>query len=108
LLKRTHYLRLLAEDTRQRHEHFRDGSGVLGFCVQLEVLVQGQWRPVVRFDTAHGLSHKDILHANGSAEKKALPASDLKHALNFAEYDLLENWQQYRVRFLDEVGHDRK
>ncbi len=71
--------------------------------VQYEIRIGAEWYPVVRYDTAHGFAHQDILHWQGPAEKRALPSSDYNLALSFAEEDLRRNWKIYRERFLHEV-----
>ena len=94
-------------DCRFRHTHIRVKRQVTAFVVQLEVFVQGQWHAIVRYDTAHGFAHRDLVHADGRTEKLPLPIQDFNEALTFAELDLDENWMTYRERFLKEArGHD--
>ena len=71
---------------------------------QYELLIKGKWFPVVRYDTAHGFAHKDVLAFNGTATKYELPFTDYNVALTFAEKDLKENWLIYRENFLKEVN----
>jgi len=40
------------------------------FTLQLEVLVDGEWMPVVRCDTAHGEAHVDHLRPDGVTYRK--------------------------------------
>ena len=40
-------------DTQTRHLHETQRSKVVRFMVQLEVLVQGDWQAVIRYDCAH-------------------------------------------------------
>ncbi|MBI2180810.1 MAG: hypothetical protein HYU31_08330 [Deltaproteobacteria bacterium] len=35
---------------------------IVSFVVQYEAFIEGQWKAVVRYDTAHRFAHKDILH----------------------------------------------
>ena len=72
--------------------------------VQYELKVGGEWYPVVRYDTAHGFAHQDILHRQGPAEKRDLPRGDYNLALSYAEEDLRRNWKVYRERFRREVS----
>jgi hypothetical protein len=75
--------------------------------VQLEVNVKGKWRPIVRYDTAHGFAHRDIFRYDGGMEKIPLFVGDYNSTLTFAEMDLRTNWEIYRERFLKEVrGND--
>ena len=71
--------------------------------VQLEVYYRGRWYPVVRYDTAHGIAHRDYLRPDGNAEKTPLFTLDYNEALTFAEKDLDINWESYCQRFLKEV-----
>jgi len=55
---------------------------------------------VVRYDTAHGFSHRDQYDNRGTAIKTPLLAFNFNQALTFAEADLKANWTIYRERFL--------
>lgn len=106
-LKTRTYVYDLSADCRRRHTHTRWQGRVLSFAVQLEVFVGGQWRAVLRYDTAHGFVHRDLLHADGTVEKTPVGKQSSDEALSFAEEDLRENWRLYRGRFLNEAGrHD--
>jgi hypothetical protein len=64
------YLTTEATD-RLRVTARKDKGEILEFVVQYETVVSGEWRPVVRYDTAHGFAHKDIIKANGEVGKAA-------------------------------------
>jgi hypothetical protein len=96
------YVVLLSEDCRIRHYHNRTKSQILEFLIQLETSGKGKWKPVVRYDTAHGYAHRDIIHADGKIEKLPLSFGDYNSALTFAEMDIRSNWELYRKRFLEE------
>jgi len=66
------------------------------FAVQYEIRLGGEWRPVVRYDTAHGFAHRDLFSEKGECVKTPLEMTDLNMALTFAESDLKTNWQWYR------------
>ena len=72
--------------------------------VHYEISLKSKWYPVVRYDTSHGFSHKDVLSCKGVVKKETLPFNDLNLALTFAEKDLKDNWKKYREYFLKEVG----
>ena len=57
----------------------------------------------MRYDTAHGFTHKDIIHANGRKDKIPLFIADFKEALDFSDKDLKNNWQIYCEQFLKEA-----
>jgi hypothetical protein len=99
-LKTTRYVYLLTLNDRKRHEHVVDHGRVIRFVVQYETFVEGQWRSVIRYDTAHGFPHIDRIQANGTVEKIALLARDLGEALTFADQDIDEHWEQYKEAYL--------
>ncbi len=79
------------------------GKKIVGFAVQIEVRVNENWKPVVRYDTAHGFAHQDVIHYDGRKEKRPIPFQDWNEALSYAESDLRTNWGLYRDRFLKEA-----
>ena len=106
-VRRRSFTLLYDVDCRLRHRHARVKREVTQFVLQLEVCSGGRWHAVVRYDTAHGFAHRDLLHPDGRAEKLPLPIQDFNEALTFAELDLEANWMAYRERFLKEAAtHD--
>ncbi|MBI3990194.1 MAG: hypothetical protein HY347_11335 [candidate division NC10 bacterium] len=97
------YVAPLGLDGRRRIRHVRVKGRVVELMVQYELQIEGEWYPVVRYDTAHGFAHKDVLHWQGLAEKSSLPTADYNLALTYAEDDLRKHWQRYREHFLEEV-----
>lgn len=57
------------------------------------------WRPVIRYDTAHGYAHIDRYDLKGMHEKKRLVIT-FSEALTRAERDIKQNWPIYREKFL--------
>jgi hypothetical protein len=102
-MRKVEYVAPLGVNGRRRVRHERTESKVVRFTVQYEILVKGQWYPVVRYDTAHGFAHRDLIHADGRKEKMNLLSNDLNICLTFAENDLRANWASYRRRFLMEM-----
>jgi len=72
---------------------------VVEFAVQLEVEVGDTWKPVIRYDTAHGYAHIDRYNLRGRSKKERLPLS-FSEALTRAERDIKQDWSVYRDRFL--------
>lgn len=103
-MKIVEYLAPLGTEGRRRIRHVRLRGQVIEFLVQYEIRIAGEWNPVVRYDTAHGFAHKDVLHPAGKADKEALPFTDYNLALIYAENDLRKNWKKYREAFLQEVS----
>lgn len=67
--------------------------------MQLEVFVEGRWREVIRYDTAHGFTHIDRFNIRGQ-QKKELLSLTYEEALTQAEREMKKNWSLYRERFL--------
>ena len=88
-------------DVRARFNFITAKEGVVKFVVQLEILVEGEWRPAVRYDTAHGFAHCDWYRRDGSCEKIDLQMS-AADALTYAQKDARENWETHRHRLLGE------
>ena len=96
---RVDYTVRLGASTRYRHTHIRAGTRIVSFSVQLETLDSGEWWPVVRYDTAHGFAHRDLMDKQGLVQKTPLFNMDYNDALTFAENDLKANWAHYEVLF---------
>jgi hypothetical protein len=59
-------------DTRIRHYQKTERRRVVEFCLQLEVEVEGTWREVIRYDTAHGFAPVDRLTMAGKRRRASL------------------------------------
>jgi len=68
LMKVTRYVYLLTLNEGKRHEHITKRGRVIRFLVQYETFVEGAWRPVIRYDTAHGFPHVDRIYPDGTGE----------------------------------------
>jgi len=77
-----------------------DKGRLLDFVVQLEVDDEG-WKPVVRYNYAHGQPHRDLIYRNGKKEKLWLNKS-LKEVLDYGKRDIIKNWKKY----IKECGYD--
>jgi len=85
---------------RLRVWHRVERGRIQAFTVQLEVLVEDQRTPVVRYDTAHGFAHRDLYTKDGRQFKTPL-GMDFNHGQTFAQRDILTNWQEYPRIFLE-------
>jgi hypothetical protein len=94
---------MLSDQDRKRHEHLAEKGKIMGFVVQNETLFRDNWMPVVRYDTAHGYAHKDLIDPDGSKEKILIGTVELSEALTFADKDINENWERYKDRFLRRI-----
>ncbi len=69
--------------------------------VQLEFRQGLEWRPVIRYDNAHGHAHRDMYLPNGCAEKEPLDLG-FDTAMTYGDWDINENWEMYIGRFKQE------
>jgi len=97
------FIRWLGVEDRSRQVVTLEEGEVIKFVVQYEILIAGEWRPVVRYDTAHGFSHKDLLSPAGETEKKIAVSSSYNEAFTNAEMDIKLNWQRYKEEYLKKV-----
>ncbi|GJQ23500.1 MAG: hypothetical protein HRU72_06495 [Planctomycetia bacterium] len=100
--KKTEYVIRIGHLDRYRHLHISEKGKIIYFRIQYETKVGNTWYPVVRYDTAHGYAHRDILNIRGVIKKTPLFNQNYNDALTFAENDLKSNWQYYKKRFLEE------
>lgn len=71
------------------------------YTAQYEVLIEGRHRPAVRYDSAHGRPHCDVLDWDGETiEKVWLPHEDFGRALSDAIREIEEQWSTFRAAFL--------
>lgn len=94
----TEYVLPLGEKARKRHYHETDKGRLASFAVQLEVLVDDQWKVVICYDSAHGFAHIDRYYLDGRKVKKELQLK-LSEALTLADEDIKENWKSYQRAF---------
>jgi len=88
---------------RYRHHHVWEGNQILEFRIQFEALIDGEWHPIVRYDTAHGQPHRDLIHADGSETKEWFDIYTVAEVLTIGQRDIMENWSAYRKRFEKEL-----
>ncbi len=96
------YLSVEATD-RLRVSAQKEKGDIVEFVVQYEALISEKWQPVVRYDTAHGFAHKDIIKPKGETIKQPLYFETYNIAFTFATLDLKANWKQYRDTFEKEI-----
>jgi hypothetical protein len=94
------YIFMLTDVDRKRHEHVVQKGEIKDFVVQYEMKIGNKWLPVVRFDTAHGYAHKDLISPDGTKEKILMGDVSYNEILTEADKDIEENWPRYRERFL--------
>ena len=90
-------------DARNIFQVSRNRGQITAFVVQLECWIAEHWYPVVRYDTAHGFAHCDILKPDGSQEKYAIAVHDFNEALTYAQDALRTNFRYYCARFKEQL-----
>ena len=98
-MRTVEFMRRLDPDTFLRVRFDIERGRVRGFVVQLECQFVDEYHPVVRYDTAHGFAHRDLLHPSGQTDKADIYEADLNQALNFAIADITAHWHDYRRRY---------
>ena len=80
----------------------RVGHEVRSFTVQFEVWTGADWRPAVRYDSAHGHAHRDTLDWDGRVVDKLWlePTLPLNEAMVLGEQDLIGNAAAYLEAFI--------
>lgn len=95
---RVEYVIPLGDNARKRHFHDTARGTVIACVVQLEVLLEGDWFPVVRYDSKHGFAHVDWITRSGETQKQLLPLP-FAEALTHADKDILDRWRDYQLHF---------
>ncbi|MEP7168330.1 MAG: hypothetical protein ABI855_03080 [Bacteroidota bacterium] len=90
---------ILQDRIRKRHYHETEKGKVIYYVVQLETKINNKWKPVIRYDCAHGFSHLDKYNLNGRQYKTNLDLS-FENALKLADWDINENREKYINSFL--------
>lgn len=93
----------LTDEVRMRCSYRRLGKRIVQYTVQLEINHLGMWQPIVRYDNAHGFSHRDTIHPDGTQDKTAVFVGDANDTFTVAIKDLSTNWEAHRARFLGEI-----
>lgn len=95
------YLIFYSSKDRVRVRITTDRGKVTHFTVQYETLIDGEWLPVMRCDTAHGQAHIDYLdHAGNKVAKTELGFFfPFDEALQWGLADIDMHWPQYKHRF---------
>ena len=83
------------------HVYFETLNGlVISYVVKLLVWIGTEYYEVIRFDSAHGYPHKDILDPAGSVVRKVwFQLLDNQQGLDLAIKDMKDNYELYIERF---------
>ena len=88
---------------RYRHYHVLEKGTVVAFIIQYEAEIEGAWQEIVRYDTAHGRPHKDVLHPDGTETKEEFPYYTNAEVLTLGQNDIRRNWKKYREQYEKEL-----
>jgi len=97
------YLQIITDRDRVRVRFKKERGRITEFVVQYETQVGDKWKPVIRYDTAHGRAHTDVIRPDGTQEKTLLHFPNYNDAFSYAEEDVKSNWERYRRDYLREV-----
>ena len=45
---------------------FFERDQIVDFSIQFETFIADRWHPIVRYDSAHGFGHRDLMHPDGT------------------------------------------
>lgn len=77
------------------------GSETLSFSVVLLAFLDGHWTDITRYDTAHGVPHRDVLGARkGLRSKRWMDDVSLAEAFEYALRDCTENAKNHLADYL--------
>jgi len=90
--------------SRFRTEIYTEKGQPINYVIQLEVktkrLLKKEWKPVIRYNYSHEISHRDIYNLKGDKIKENLGFfKDLKHAIDYGIKDIKSNWEIYIEKF---------
>ncbi len=74
------------------------------FRIQYEAYINGEWRAIVRYDTAHGFPHRDMVHPDGREDKTLYPGRTHSEVLTLGQEDIRLNWARYRSHYEKEMS----
>jgi hypothetical protein len=97
----TEYIIYLDDGMRDRYRYFHhtEQGQVVLFRIQYEALIGQRWVPIVRYDTAHGFPHRDVMHPDGSQTKEPFPHYSRAEVLTTGQQDIRRNWREYRATY---------
>ena len=98
------YLSPVTRQNRYRHYCAWEGKEILEFRIQYEALMGNEWVAVVRYASAHGQPHRDVLHPNNKPETKDWLSDYVDiDVLTIGQREIIKNWPIHRQRFEQEL-----
>ena len=108
-MQKVEYFIYLSNDLtdRLRVNANKHNGEILEFVVQYEAKIGGKWQAIVRYDTAHGFAHKDVLNPDNTATKYPIYFQTYNLAMTFATLDLKANWKQFKKQYEQKRNNDK-
>ena len=95
-MRKKSFITYLNEDIHITVEFDRIQGELVSFVVRLMLNLESRSICIVRYDTAHGRPHRDVLNASGRlVEKHWLLGLSFSEALNYAIHDFKKNHETY-------------
>jgi hypothetical protein len=96
------YYKIELGNNAEIHVYFETLNGIIvNFVVKLILMQDGGYREIIRFDSAHGCPHKDVIDEDGHVIRKVwFEFIDNNDGLNLAVKDLKDNFDIYIERYL--------
>jgi hypothetical protein len=96
------YYKIELENNAEIHVYFETLNGIIiNFVAKLVLIQDGGYREIIRFDSAHGCPHKDIIDEDGNVIRKVwFEFIDNNDGLNLAVKDVKDNCEMYIERYL--------
>lgn len=91
------------DGVRKRHCHEVEKGRVFSFILHLELLIEGEWKPVIKYDSSHEFAHVDLFSLDGNQETAALDLS-FGSALTLAAQNIQFFAERIEMKFLSLEG----
>ena len=91
--KEIEFIRWLSSEDRSRQKFTTEKGQIKRFVVQYEAHIEEKWRAIVRYDTAHGYFHRDVIYPDGSTRKTKLSIVEFTEAFTQSELEIKFNWR---------------
>ena len=92
------------QENRYGYWHRWVQGEIVEFRIQYEAFIAGRWHPIVRYDSAHGQPHRDVLHPSGPEMKEWYRGYRNAEVLSIGQRDIVANWPGYRALYEKEMG----
>jgi hypothetical protein len=84
-----------------------DKGEIVNLVVQYESFIKNKWIAIVRYDIEHGFFHRDLMTPKGEKIKTPFDFQDLNAATIFAEQDIKDKWEFYKLKFMRLIKNDK-